>query len=481
MNNNNLNLVTVFALLSWPLVGLYLYKTRPISQATLWTILGAYMLLPVGADIKIAMIPDLDKSSIPNLTALFCCAIVGRKLIKFSNGIGLAELLIVTLLIGPFITSELNGDKIIVGGMTLPGVGIYDAGSAVIAQFVTLIPFFLGRQILRGESETEEILRVLVTAGLIYSLPTLFEIRISPQLHTWVYGYFPHSFAEQMRDGGFRPVVFLGHGLLTSFFFCTTTIAAAAFWRTKTQVMRSLRFPAGGITAFLSVVLLLCKTASAMIYAAGLVPLVRFARPKIQLSIAVLLVSVALLYPVLRTEGLIPTHAVVDLAGSINQERQGSLENRFTNEDQLLERASQRFLFGWGRYGRSFIYDADGNETSQTDGWWAITIGEFGFIGFLAQFGLLALPVFTAARALRFAESAKDKIFLSALALILAINIFDLLPNSSIRPWTWLIAGALLGRAEALRRLARRPASAPLAAPPSSRNFRRPSSDRARL
>jgi hypothetical protein len=412
------------------------------------------MLLPVDANIKIAMIPGFDKSSIPNLAALFGCVIVGRKFVRFSNGSGLAKLLIVTLLISPFITSELNSDEVIVGGKILPGVGIYDAGSAVIGQFITLIPFFLGRQILRGRIETEEILRVLVLAGLVYSLPALFEIRMSPQLHTWIYGYFPHMFLQQMRDNGFRPVVFMGHGLLTSFFFCTTAVAAAAFWRTNTQVVRTLRVPAGVITAYLSIVLVLCKTASSMIYGAILVPLVRFARPKIQLSVAVMLVSVALLYPMLRMGELVPTNVALDLAGSISQDRKESLENRFANENKLVERASQRFLFGWGRYGRSFIYDANGNETSQTDGWWAIILGEFGFIGFLAQFGLLVLPVFTALRTLRFAESPQDKIFLSALALIVAINIFDLLPNSSIRPWTWLIAGALLGRTEELHRLA---------------------------
>jgi hypothetical protein len=27
----------------------------------------------------------------------------------------------------------------------------------------------------------------------------------------------------------------------------------------------------------------------------------------------------------------------------------------------------------------------------------------------------------------------------------------DLLPNASLSPWTWLLAGALVGRAEALR------------------------------
>jgi hypothetical protein len=471
---NNLNLVTTSALLAWPVVAFFLYKTRPIGQATLWTFLAAYMLLPVGADIKFKMIPEFDKNSIPNLVAFFGCVIVSGRPVRLFSRFGLAELLIVTLLICPFITCELNGDPISFGAMVLPGLDSYEAGSAVIAQVITLIPFFLGRQILRSRTDTEEILRVLVTAGVIYSLPVLFEIRFSPQLHTWIYGYFPHMFAQQMRDGGFRPVVFMGHGLLVSFFICTTAVAAAAFWRTNTQVMGIVRLPANVIAVYLSILLALCKTASSILYGAALIPLVYFTRPKLQLSIAVLLVSAALLYPTLRIAGLVPTRAALDLAGSISLDRRGSLETRFDNEDALLERASQRFLFGWGRYGRSFIYNQQGNETSATDGTWIITLGEFGFMGFLAEFGLLALPVFAAARALRFAESLKDKVFLSALALILAISIFDLLPNSSIRPWTWLIAGALLGRAEALRRWARVPAAARMALAASPPEFQRP-------
>ena len=460
---NNLNPVTLSALLLWPLVALWLYKTRSIGRATLWTVLGAYMLLPVGADIKFGMIPDLDKDSIPNLVALVGCMIVSRKPINFFSGFGLAECLIITLAISPFITCELNGDQFTIGSHFFPGLGIYEAGSVTIAQLIYVIPFFLGRQFLRGRADTEEILRVLVIAGLIYSLPALFEIRMSPQLHTWVYGYFPHSFGQQMRGGGFRPVVFMGHGLLVSFFVFTTATAAAALWRTNTQVIRMVRLPPGGITAYLSTLLVLCKTASATIYGAVLIPLVCFTKPNIQMRIAVLLVSVALLYPMLRQAGLVPTTTAIDLAESISVERSDSLATRLTDEEELLKHAAQRFWFGWGRFGRNLTYDERGKQTYLPDGVWIITMGEFGFIGFLAEFGILVLPVFTAARALRFAESTKDRVFLSALALILAISVFDLLPNSSIRPWTWLVAGALLGRAEALRRSARLPAAAKMA------------------
>ena len=87
---------------------------------------------------------------------------------------------------------------------------------------------------------------------------------------------------------------------------------------------------------------------------------------------------------------------------------------------------------------------------SVTDGRWIITLGESGLLGFIAEFGLLSLGVFRAASVFRRVDSPVEKLFVSSLSLILAVNLLDLLPNSGLVPWTWLIAGALLGRADAL-------------------------------
>src|SRR5688572_28711237 len=114
------NLFATIALVTWPLVAMVLYKTRPVGQATLWTILGAYLLLPVGTSIKFEMVPQLDKNSIANLGALLGCTLVAGRSLRFSKGFGLVEILILTLLIGPFVTSEFNGDPVIIGGRTLP-------------------------------------------------------------------------------------------------------------------------------------------------------------------------------------------------------------------------------------------------------------------------------------------------------------------------------------------------------------------------
>ena len=447
------NLFAYVALLSWPLIALCLFQVRPVGQALLWTILGAHLLLPVGTSIKFEMIPAFDKSSIATLSALLGCLLVGKRLRLF-NGFGLPEILIVMLLVSPFITSELNTDPLRMGVAWRPGVGHYDAISAVVAQFIFFVPFLLGRQILRSSSDNQNLLQVLVLAGLFYSLPMLFEVRMSPQLHTWIYGYFPHSFGQQMRDGGFRPVVLIGHGLGVAFFAMTAVVAAAALWRARVRV---LNWPGGAITGYLAVVLLLCKSLGSFVYGAVAAPLVRLAPPRIQLLWAVALVSVALLYPTLRATDLFPTTHLVEMAASVSDDRAQSLKFRFDQEQQLLDHAWERFMFGWGRFGRNRVYDEDsGRDISITDGRWIITMGQFGFFGFLAEFGLLALPIFRAASAIKYTHSVREQVFLAALSLILAINVVDLLPNASLTPFTWLIAGTLLGSAETLRAARRR-------------------------
>ena len=304
MSDIHPNWFAYLALVMWPGIAWFLYSRLALGRATLWTILGGYLLLPVGTAIKIPMVPGaFEKASIPSLAALIGCASITGRFPKVFRGFGLAEILVLGIVIGPFISSELNPDPIRIGPLFLPGVGAYDAGSAALYQFTFILPFFLARQYLRGPEDVGEILRILVVAGLAYSLPILFEVRFSPQLHTWIYGYFPTSFAQEFRDGGFRPVVFLGHGLLVAFFTLTATVAAAALWRTRTPVTR---WAPSWIAGYLSFILLLCKTANALLYAVVLLPLVRCTNPRLQICVACLLACVALAYPMLRVRGLSP-------------------------------------------------------------------------------------------------------------------------------------------------------------------------------
>ncbi|MBT1515631.1 hypothetical protein KIP88_34695 [Bradyrhizobium sp. SRL28] len=443
--------VATLALVIWPLIAVGLFSVRPAIQATLWIVVGAQLLLPVGEMIKFEMIPQFDKATIPNLCIFLGYLFVARRIWRPS--FGWVEVLVLIFVLGPIATSVLNNDPIIAGDRLIPGVGIYDAGSAIGSALIVLIPFFVGRGLLWSALAIEQILKVLVVAGLLYSIPMLFEMRFSPQLHAWIYGYLPSDFIQQVRAGGYRPMVFMGHGLIAATFLFMTVAAAAALWRTNTRLGQ---VSSAGATAYLSVILVLCKSAGAALFGIVVVPLICFVRPRVQSLVAIGLVMVALLYPLLRFTGVVPTGVILQVTESLSTERASSLRVRFENEAMLLDHAFERPIFGWGRYGRSRVYNEEGRDMSVTDGRWVITVGQFGIVGFLAEFGLLALSVIRAARSYRLAESFRDRIFLTSLALIVSANMIDLLPNSSLLPMTWLFAGALLGRADTLRQLATR-------------------------
>jgi hypothetical protein len=85
---------------------------------------------------------------------------------------------------------------------------------------------------------------------------------------------------------------------------------------------------------------------------------------------------------------------------------------------------------------------------SVTDGRWIITLGQFGIMGFIAEFGLLTIGIFRVRRVLGNTKDVRESLCLSALSLMTALNVVDLLPNATLTPLTFLIAGSLVGRTE---------------------------------
>lgn len=443
------NLFAYLALFGWPLISLLLYKNMPVYQATVWTVLGAMLLLPVGAGVKIVGIPQIDKAFVATICALVGCLFASQNRLRLWTEFGLVEILILYFVISPLLTSILNGDTIYFATGAIAGVGVYDGISASISQVLFIIPFLLGRAALRSAQSGEATLKILATSGLCYSALLLFEIRFSPQLHYWAYGVTPGQFLQSVREGGYRPMAFMGHGLLAAFYLMTATVAAVALWRLSRKIFI---FPAGGLAAFLFGVLVLCKSLGALIYGVFCAPVVRFASPTNQCRIAVLLALLAVTFPLLRISNVFPTSSLVEIASFVNEERGASLKFRFDNEDRLLEKANERFWFGWGRYARSRAYDEEGRDLSITDGYWIITFGQFGWLGFLGAFLLITLPVLRAYSALRHIGVESQQLVISAISLIVALVAVEQLPNASVSPWTWLLAGSLLGQAEAYKK-----------------------------
>ena len=443
----------------WPLVVMVMFRKMPIERALIWSILGGYLLLPPSqANLNLPMIPALDKVSIPNIMALIGCAFIAGQRIEPVPHSWLARLLLVILIVAPVATVLNNSEAIRFAvqefqmlefvspqGVEIPGLRPYDTFATVASQVIFLLPFLLARQFLATPRALRELLVALMIGGLVYSLPMLVEVRLSPQLNTWIYGFFQHSFAQMIRGDGFRPIVFLPHGLWLALFTMMAMFAAMALARATAPQERTALIVA---TLWLAVMLVLCRSVGPMLIAAGLLPLMLLAPSRVQLGVAALIGLVVLIYPLLRGSGMFPLETVLQWSEMFGAERAQSFRFRLENEEILLARAAEKPLFGWGTWGRNHVYDPmTGDMLSITDGHWIIVIGSFGWTGYLAQFGLLALPLVMLF--LRF--PARPASLAGPVALLLAANLFDLLPNATLVPLTWLLAGALLGHAEALR------------------------------
>jgi len=459
------NTFALLALLGWPLVIVVLFRVLPIERALIWSILGAYMVLPQLSAIDLPVVPAMNKETIPNLTAFAVSLSVWAKRPDLFPQSWLGRILLVLFIVSPAITVLTNLEPVQFGVDAfgslrlvdpnalevwgLPGLRAYDSVSALAQQVFLMLPFFLARVVLRSEEAIRQILFALIIAGAIYALPMLWEVRFSPQLHTQLYGFFQHDFAQAMRNGGFRPFVFMPHGLWVAFFAFMCAMAAAAMFRDASPGKSGVKLLALGLMVGLVVI---TKSMGALMFTLVFVPAVLLIRPRAQITIAALLAGLVLAYPMLRGSGVVPTERLVETIAQFNDERAQSLEYRFTNEDRILEHVSNKPLFGWGGWGRFMVYDpATGETQSIVDGQWIITIGHYGWLGYLALFGLLALPVISLWWHARKPDAPPVPLVVTTLALILAVNMVDMLPNATLIPFTWLIAGALLGYAEDLR------------------------------
>lgn len=441
------NAFAYLMLFSWPLVAAVLFRFLPLQKALIWTLIGGFLILPSATQVKLPMIPALDKSLVPAVSALVLCMIVSPKVEFAPDWAGRAGRLFIVALLGllvatPLLTVMQNAEAIPIGPTFLPGLRLYDAVSMISSIVVAVIPFFIGLRYLNTQDGHRLLLQAFVFGALAYSVPALFEVRMSPQLHTWVYGFFPHDFVQHIRAGGFRPVVFLNHGLMVGIFLCFAVLSALILWR---EGLREGRSASGWFYAavWLVVVLVVSKNLGALGIAAFLSTLVVFTGKRVQASFALVVAVVVMFYPMLRGAGYIPVDEVHEFAMSIDEERAASLKFRLDNEDALLTHANEKPVFGWGSWGRNQLYDeVTGRMVSTTDGSWIILIGIYGWLGYIAHFGLLTLPIlFYFLRRKRFGPS----LITPGLMLVLSAALIDLIPNAGLVNYVWLMAGGLSG------------------------------------
>ena len=466
----------------WPVITVILFMRLPVPKAAAASLIAGYLLLPTQPYINFPLLPSYGRDLAAALPTLAMAMIMSRPAPAVGPHGGapaihmvkgwlpqsfLLKVCILMLVASPFLTSLTNGDPYVTPEKVLPALSLYDGASNVLNAGMALIPFMIARKWLASSRDHAVLLGFLCLAGLAYSVLALYEIRMSPQLNRMVYGFFPHSWIQHMRGDGFRPLVFLEHGLRLGIFMAVAVLAAVGYSRARNGGNRGVVLLAG---LWLFGTLVLCKSVGALILATVLAPVILFLGARTQILVAAVFAAIVLVYPMTRSSGLLPTDTVSStLSTVVSSGRIASLNFRFRNEDVLLEHANRKPLFGWGAWGRNMVYDEKGRNITITDGTWVIIFGKDGWFGYLATFGLLTLPV------MLLAIRRRDDLTLasSALSVALVANLIDLIPNSGLTPLTWLMAGAIAGRLELGRvdNTSPETEAAPVQASPYRRSF----------
>lgn len=446
----------VAMLLAWPVIVSVLSRHRGPGIALIIAILGGYLFLPGQGGIDLPGLYKLNKRSIPAYTALVLCMIAvsraktatNRSLPNATPGTwldgwlpksALLRLLIATAMAGTVMTAVTNDDPIIGDGVFLPGLRLYDSASLILILFITLVPLLLGRKFLAHPNGQKLLLIGFCIAGLLYVPLVFIEVRMSPQLTNWIYGFAPRLWLQHIRGDGFRPIVFLSHGLRVSIFLSAALVITTGLARIYCGKLRAGFLAAASL---LFVALVLSKSLGALLIAIVICPLVLFAPRRFLILSAAGMAVLIFAYPALRSAGMIPVEDLDRMAASISEDRAQSLSYRFHYEERLLDRANERPFFGWGTWGRNLYL---GGEVGVPDGEWVLVMGRDGWVGFICRFGLMFFPVL-----LIFWRWRRDAIGMESAVIAAALGVaaIDLIPNSGMTPDKWLLAGALWGRLE---------------------------------
>lgn len=452
MNHLELSGAALAALVAFLPLCAALFGLLPARTAILSGFVAGYLFLPQGERLVAGVLPDLDRFVITHCALLLGVVLVDLRRLTRLRPHAL-DIPIIVLCATPFFSSVTNG------------LGAYDGLSGVMSRSIGWgIPYLLGRAYLSDDVGLRKLALAIFIGGLLYVPLCLLEVRMSPQLHNWAYGYHQHSFLQTHRLGGYRPTVFLQHGLAVGLWMASASLLGV--WLLLSGAISKRRQAAfGALVLALLATTVLCKSLGALLL--------------LGLGLGALLVGrlFGRAWPILLLLVIPPTYVVVRarevwtgeelvsvIKRDISAERAQSLSFRLKNETALSRKALERPAFGWAGYGRAAVQDEDGRTNTIVDGFWIQAMGQNGVVGLLALFGVLLVPVvaFLRSRGPRalWVEAPEG----TGLAALLAIVAMDDLMNAMFSPFPVLAAAGLTGCVIAGRR-SRAPAAIPAPEP----------------
>lgn len=442
------NFFASLALAAWfPLSFALFFWLRP-SVATAITVIVGRLFLPERIGFPLPIFPDLTKDTITILAAVLGCLFTARKQMAQAKPMRGIDLFILLLLAGDVGTVLTNPDPVFADPYR-PGLTNYDMATQICEDIVLVyLSFLVGRSMFRTGKQMRSMLYVLFGAAIVYTPFCFYEFKMGPQANILFYNFLQHDPAQAVRGGGFRPMVFLNHGLTLARFMLCAVMSGVLLLRT-----RSLHWAWVLVLGYLLLVFVLLKSTGAIVMGLVMLPLCAFASVRMQLRVAWVLALIVGVYPLLRGADLFPDKKLLEWASLISVDRADSMKIRFDNENDLLKKARKRLFFGWGTYGRQHVFDPEtGEDLSITDGEWIVTMGMRGLTGYIVWYALYLIPIFVATRNARRIRGPTIRLLLSGFALMTVVLAIDTIPNSAGSWPHFFFAGALHGATRGILR-----------------------------
>jgi hypothetical protein len=426
-------------IVAWVPAVLYFFIRFPPQRAVVFSFVVGWLYLPV-INIPLPGIPDITKMNATCYGILLATVIFDSgRITSFKPG--WVDLPMLVWCVCPFATSMVND------------LGAYDGFAGTLDQVMTWgVPYFLGRIYLGNLAGLRQLAVGIFVGGLTYVPFTLIEGRISPQMHRIVYGYHAsEDFTQAMRLGGYRPTVFMSHGLMVGGWMMAATLCGIWLW--KCGVLKQVwNTPINQLVIVLIIAFILCRSTGAyllLIFGIGILFMSTWLRTALPLLLLIFGMSMYLYNGV---NSAVNIHEITAVATQIaGSERAESLKFRMDNEEKLSKKARGQMIFGWGGYGRNRVYEKnwDGKlvDVSITDSLWIIAFGVNGVVGLVSLFAALLLPV-VALVTLRYPARmwTNPKVAPAiVLAVVTTLYMLDCVLNAMTNPIFAVISGGLSG------------------------------------
>jgi len=426
-----MSLLVPLMLFGWIPFAIAAFGMMPARKATLVVVIGGWLFLPV-ASYKVPGIPDYTKVMAVGLGAALGITLFAADRLRSLRFCKLDVPMFAWCLV-PGISSFANGH------------GLHDAISGILTHCVAWgIPYVVGRAMFRDSAALDQLARALFVGGLLYAPLCLYEVRMSPQLHATFYGFAQHAFLQHVRMGGYRPLVFMQHGLMVGLWMSIATVCGLALWW-RGGLQRLAGMSVGWLLLFLLAATVLCKSMGALVLlalGAAAVFAVRAAGKRVAIWV---LVVVPVLFVFARVICNWQARGLIDLLLPHYPDRAQSIEFRISSEQAFMPGIWQRPWFGWSAW--SFTPaspDPDDPLHIARDSYWLITSCCFGLVGLGLFFWVHLAPIVAVLRKLAIPEwTGRRSAGLCALVVAVCMFVGDCLFNAMVNPVYTMALGGL--------------------------------------